>query len=371
MRLKQAAAEHAVTFVESGTVLGLGAGSTAMLAQRRIAQLLHAGGRRDIVGIPCADRVECDRRPIRIRARTRATTRETRANGRKPVHQLLVQSHRGGGAATPENTIESFIATWDLGVVPEADLRTTRDHIIVAFHDTTFARVVKDVRSDLRDKGVQDLTFQELAALDVGSWKDDTFAGQRVCSVAEIFTLMRGRPDRALYLDIKDVQLSRLAALVREFNVAEQVIVAAPDEHLLRGWTTFVPHGQTLLWMSVRGQGDEGRLRQRLERLKAEDFAGITQLQLHIDVIRHDGAWQFNPSLELLRTTAGELKSAAVLFQALPWECSDAEVYRELVAAGVQSFASDYPDVALRVLREQAECHPQSDEHLRMETSTA
>ena len=177
------------------------------------------------------------------------------------MQHALVQSHRGGGALTPENTIESFIATWALGVVPEADLRPTRDRVIVAFHDTTFARVVKDLRSDLRHKGVQDVTFQELSALDVGAWKDDAFAGQRVCSLAEIFTLMRGRPDRALYLDIKDVQLPQLADLVREFDVADQVIVAAPNEHLLRDWKQGVPQGQTLLWMGIRGTGDEATLR--------------------------------------------------------------------------------------------------------------
>ncbi len=281
--------------------------------------------------------------------------------GRKSVKDVLVQSHRGGGALTPENTIESFIAAWALGVVPEADLRTTRDHIIVAFHDPTFARVVTDLRSDLRDKGVQDVTFQELSALDVGSWKDAAFAGQRICRVAEIFTLMRGRPERALYLDIKDVQLPALAALVRECDVADQVIVAAPDEHLLRAWQQLLPHGQTLLWLSMRGPGDEGRLRQRLARLRDAGFAGITQLQLHIDARRNESAWQFIPSLDLVRTTADELTAFGVVFQALPWDCADAEVYCALMGAGVQSFASDYPDVALRVLREWAACHPLSD----------
>ncbi len=274
------------------------------------------------------------------------------------MKQLLVQSHRGGGVSTPENTIESFIATWELGAVPEADLRTTSDGVIVAFHDTTFARVVKDSSSDLREKGVQDVTFEELSALDVGSWKDDKFAGQRVCSVPEIFTLMRGRPDRALYMDIKDVQLSRLAGLVWEYDVADQAILAAPDEQLLRAWKELVPRGQTLLWMGILWGGDEGTLRHRLERLQDEGFAGVTQLQIHVEAIRNDGAWQLKPSLELLRKTARELKSSGVLFQALPWECADAEVYRALLGAGVQSFASDYPDVALRILREWAEAHP-------------
>jgi glycerophosphoryl diester phosphodiesterase len=270
------------------------------------------------------------------------------------VKQLLVQSHRGGGALIPENTIESFIAAWESGLVPEADLRTTYDSIIVAFHDQTFARVVKNLRSDLREKGVQDVTFQELSTLDVGAWKDDTFTGQRVCSLAEIFTLMREQPDRALYMDIKAVDLPQLADLVQEFGVAEQVILAAPDEQLLRQWKNYVPQGQTLLWMSMPSNGDEGTLRQRLDRLRDEDFAGITQLQIHVQAIQNDGDWQFKPDLELLRVTAGELMSSGVLFQTLPWECADAEVYRALLGAGVQSFASDYPEVALRVLREWA-----------------
>lgn len=274
------------------------------------------------------------------------------------MKRLLVQSHRGGGASTPENTVESFVAMWELGVVPEADLRTTRDGVIVAFHDQDFTRVVKDLSSSLREKGVQDVTFQELSALDVGAWKGDTFAGQRVCSAAQIFTLMRGRPDRALYMDIKDIQLPRLAGLAREFDVARQVILAAPDEQLLRAWKKFVRDGETLLWMGIGSTGDEGALRHRLERLQAEGFAGITQLQIHVEAIRNDGDWQLRPSLDLLRQTAGELKSSGVLFQSLPLECADAEVYRALLGAGVQSFASDYPEVALCVLREWAELHP-------------
>ena len=198
------------------------------------------------------------------------------------------------------------------------------------------------------------MTFQELSGLDVGSWKDDKFTGQRVCSMAEIFALMRGQPDRALYLDIKDVHLPQLADLVRELNVANQVILAAPDEHLLRYWKTLVPDGQTLLWMGILGGGDEDTLCQRLERVRNEAFAGITQLQIHIEVIQHDGGRQFKPSLEFFRAVAGNVKSYGVLFQALPWECADPQVYRALLGVGVQSFASDYPEIALHVLREWA-----------------
>jgi len=48
--LKQAAAERALAFLESGMVVGLGTGSTAIFATRRLGVLLREGKLRDIVG---------------------------------------------------------------------------------------------------------------------------------------------------------------------------------------------------------------------------------------------------------------------------------------------------------------------------------
>ena len=49
-KLKQEAAEYAVQFVQSGMVVGLGTGSTAIFATRRIAKLLKDGTLKNIVG---------------------------------------------------------------------------------------------------------------------------------------------------------------------------------------------------------------------------------------------------------------------------------------------------------------------------------
>ncbi len=62
--LKQQATEHAVTFVEVGMVVGLGASSTAVFAVRRIAELLGAGTLRNIVGVPCSMPVEAEARRL-------------------------------------------------------------------------------------------------------------------------------------------------------------------------------------------------------------------------------------------------------------------------------------------------------------------
>jgi ribose 5-phosphate isomerase A len=65
-REKQQAAASAVAYVQSGMVVGLGAGSTAILASRRIGQLLREGRLRDIVGVPCSSAIEAEARALGI-----------------------------------------------------------------------------------------------------------------------------------------------------------------------------------------------------------------------------------------------------------------------------------------------------------------
>ena len=54
-QLKQQAAERAVDFVQSGMVVGLGTGSTAVFAVRRLGALLAEGRLQRIIGIPTSD----------------------------------------------------------------------------------------------------------------------------------------------------------------------------------------------------------------------------------------------------------------------------------------------------------------------------
>ncbi|MBZ0303568.1 MAG: ribose-5-phosphate isomerase RpiA [Anaerolineae bacterium] len=58
MHLKQQAAYRAVDFVESGMIVGLGEGSTAIWAIRRIGERIQAGDLRDVIGIPASIHIE-------------------------------------------------------------------------------------------------------------------------------------------------------------------------------------------------------------------------------------------------------------------------------------------------------------------------
>jgi glycerophosphoryl diester phosphodiesterase len=266
--------------------------------------------------------------------------------GRVEAADVVVQAHRGMGVAAPENTIESFELAWSLGAVPKADLRMTRDGVIVAFHDETFARVVKGADADLKKKGVADLTLEEVLKLDVGQ-------GQRVAVLGPVFERMKGRPERRLYLDVKKIDFALLAGEVGRAGVEAQVILASPRHADLRRWKALAPSSGTLLWMG----GTEEELRKRFEELREASFAGLTQIQLHVR-LRKDATLAkpdpFTLSDAFLIETGRELRERKILFQCLPWGAADGAVYARLLDLGVMSFATDYPkdtvDAVLRYL---------------------
>lgn len=186
-------------------------------------------------------------------ATTTSTPGDWTVRERLPLAQFVIQSHRGAGEMAPENTLEAFELGWKLGTWPEADLRTTKDGVIVAFHDGSFKRTVRNAPAELRKKGVADLTFAELSKLDVGGWKGEQFLGRRVSRITDVFALMRGKPERHLYLDIKNVDLDQLAREVRQHEVTRQILFTTTHYELIQQWKRLMPESDTLHWMGGNG----------------------------------------------------------------------------------------------------------------------
>lgn len=64
--LKQQAAERAVEFVESGMIVGLGHGTTAIWATRKIAELIKTKRLTNILAIPCSAQTEAEAQHLGI-----------------------------------------------------------------------------------------------------------------------------------------------------------------------------------------------------------------------------------------------------------------------------------------------------------------
>ena len=265
-----------------------------------------------------------------------------------PIDQVIIQSHRGAGELCEENTIEAFMLSWNLGFIPEADIRTTKDGVIIPFHDKTFKRLVKDASSELKKKGPKDITYKYLSTLDVGSWKGDAFKGRRVPTIKQVFQLMRERPDRRIYLDYKDVDLSQLAAEVRAAGVEKQVILASRHPHIHKEWSNLVPGSRGLLWMP----GNEVQINEIISTLEAGGFPGISQVQLHVRKNeKANSSEPYNHSRLFILELGNRLRAKGILYQALPWR-GEEQVYFDLLDLGVASFATDNPDMVQDVLKE-------------------
>ncbi|MCC6493167.1 MAG: hypothetical protein IT424_09105 [Pirellulales bacterium] len=290
-----------------------------------------------------------------LAAPTRAVEPELRSSwnvrDHVPLDEFIVQSHRGAGVLSPENSIEAFDIAWRLKTIPEADLRTSRDGVIVAFHDNNFERILPGAAAELRKQGVADLAWAELAKLDIGAWKGDAFAGQRIPRMTDVYEFLEQHPQRRLYIDIKNVDLKQLAAESRE--VHPQLILASTKYDVIRQWKRLAPESATLHWMG----GTEEELAKRLAALRKTDFADVTQLQIHVHTAE-DGA--IAPSEPFLLQTGEELRRHGIVYQALAWNRKDPQIHWRLMDLGVASFATDYPDAVMQAISDYYAQHEKS-----------
>ncbi len=273
-----------------------------------------------------------------------------------PLARFTMQAHRGAGDLAPEGSKEAFELGWKLGCIPEADLRQTRDGVIVSFHDNNFARILPNAPEDLKKKGIADLTFEEVKKLDVGSFRDKKFAGQSVISLAEMVGILKAHPERSLYIDIKKVDFHKLAA--ETAGVHPQLIMASTKYDEIKLWRQVAPKSRTVHWMGgpqdwMSGppdapNGPQAKLAKRLAALREVNFAGIDQLQIHVNT-SPEGV--FYPSEDFLRGVGNELRTHGILFQTLPWKQKDPKVFHRLLDLGFASFATDFPDVAMDAVR--------------------
>lgn len=265
------------------------------------------------------------------------------------IEDFVIQSHRGAGNLAPENSRETFELAWKLGTIPEADLRTTKDGVIVAFHDNDFSRILPNADPEMRTKSIEDLTWEEVAALDIGAWKGPEFAGQKVPRIEAVFDQMKEQPRRRVYVDIKKVDLAHLARQAKAAGVADRLILASTDYTIIREWKKQAPESKTLHWMG----GSEKDLGLRLEKLEEARFAAIDQLQIHVKPTNKG----FTPSAVFLRRTGATLRKHGILFQTLPWQSRDRELFYKLMDLGVASFATDFPDFTAETVRSYYEHH--------------
>lgn len=107
VHLKQRAGEYAASLVQSGMVVGLGTGSTAIFATRKIAARLRVGDLRDIVAIATSRATDAAARALGIPMLTDDIPREIdlTIDGADEVDPAMDVIKGGGGALLREKIV--------------------------------------------------------------------------------------------------------------------------------------------------------------------------------------------------------------------------------------------------------------------------
>lgn len=160
-----------------------------------------------------------------------------------PAHFRIV-AHRGASAYAPENTRAAFDLAARMGITEvELDTQLTRDGQIALVHDTTLARYGHGPR------GAEDLTWSDLASLDMGAWFSPfLFPGEPMLTLDDLFATYG---DRFIYhVEIKGKAPGLPAAVydcirrhgmadrcvITSFNYAALVAMAELTRDLPLGW---------------------------------------------------------------------------------------------------------------------------------------
>jgi len=232
--------------------------------------------------------------------------------------------HRGASHDAPENTPAAVKLAWkrDADAV-EIDVHLTRDGQIVAIHDETTKRYGGP------DKPVAGQTLAELQRLDVGTWKDPKWAGERIPTLAEILkTLPRGK---RLFVEIKcgaDIILPLKQALKAAGHKPQQTVFIGFSHDTMRAVKQALPRFEVAWVIDVKRNKQTQRrkpaLKDIIRRCREANFDAVDLSYRYLD---RDWVQTFH--------NAG--------LKCYVWTVNSPQEAKRLVNAGVDGITTDRP----------------------------
>ena len=233
-----------------------------------------------------------------------------------------VTAHRGSSLAAPENTLSAVRkAIESKADYAEVDVQRTADGVVVLLHDSDLKRVAGVAR------GVEELPYEDVRKLDVGSWFGPEFAGEHVPTLAEVIDLARGRIKLNIEMKVfgPDRELARdVARLVREKEFENDCIVTSFNYDALQEAKQIDPDLRTGLIVAF-ALGDLNRLEIDLLSVRADHLSD-----------------------DLLRAAHRRGREVHV------WTVNDPRQMARLIKRGVDNILTSDPDQAIRVRDEWA-----------------
>lgn len=142
------------------------------------------------------------------------------------LHTMEVTAHRGASRYYPENTMAAFTGAVKQGANwIELDVHESSDGQIFVMHDSSFLRTAGV------EKSAWELTYDEIASLDAGSFFSDKYAGEQIPLLSEV---IRYAKEQRIPLNIEikpsgheETLESDLVRLLEEEDFIDQCVVTS------------------------------------------------------------------------------------------------------------------------------------------------
>jgi glycerophosphoryl diester phosphodiesterase len=150
------------------------------------------------------------------------------------MKKTLIFAHRGSSSTHPENTIAAFREAMDVGAdAIELDVQMTKDNELVVIHDEALDRTTNGSGM------VRDYTLDELKKLDAGSWFSEKYSNEKIPTLKEVFTLLKGKP-QIINIEIKNNIIlydgieEAVIKLVHKYDLTDRVIISSFNMETLK-----------------------------------------------------------------------------------------------------------------------------------------
>jgi glycerophosphoryl diester phosphodiesterase len=263
---------------------------------------------------------------------------DVRAIFQRDFSRPLVFAHRGGGGLFPENTLEAFKYSAQMGVdVLELDVHSTADGALVVMHDATLDRTTDGTGR------INQMTLAEIKKLDAG-YKFTPDGGQtfpfrgRGITIPTLQEIFDALPAKTFNVEPKQAEPSittPLCQIIRDRKMTEKVIVGSFRQQAIDEFraqcaevATAATPGEVSNFLALYKVGLGATYRPPMQVLQVPQRLGA------LEIVSKDFV-----------ETARRLN-----LQVHVWTINETEDMQRLIEMRVDGIMTDYPDRLLKIL---------------------
>jgi len=246
----------------------------------------------------------------------------------------MIIAHRGASAVAPENTEASFTLAWQMKVpAAECDIYLTRDNQVIILHDPNTKRTAG------ADMKVSEVNYSELCQLDVGSFKDEKYAGEKIPLLADIIETIPA--DGKFLIEIKCGKevLPYLEQIINKSGKRSQIVIIGFNIDVITEAKKLMPD-IPVCWLVMTEKEKDKETGKETDKWIPHSLDLIRTAKKHnLDGL--DVHWE-GLSKEFIQ------KAHRVGLKVYAWTVDDLPVARQVKRMGVDGITSNKPDLIMK-----------------------